>query len=213
MGLLDSLETLKPVPEVDPSESILAPEALVAQPAPAQEISSISTQKRGRPEGSKNKSSSPDAIISDYLEDQTNPTQAQISSSYKTMTVTHIEGPVLTPGPPEADKEREERVDEAIRETLSYNFVLLINCISSDTKVLHLDEFVRKCCLELENATGVKDYRLVDYGKGAGILAAVARDNAKELKGTVCIFTDGGASSVVAEALSGIAAERIRGLR
>ena len=190
-----------------------APVSITPPDMPGPATPPLEPRKRGRPVGSKNKpkggeldfpgpSLAPAAIesiaagVPDFVGDWEVVTQVVPAAPPIPSFTASDAAAIAAPAPPPP-----------------VGITLLVDCLAPRGMVAQdLGPYVAAACLEVAGAAEVADYRLIDYGKGAGYLAAVIRA-APPAPGIYSISSRGPAAGVAVEVLEALADVVIRGVR
>lgn len=174
------------------------PVAITPPDMPGPDAPPLEPRKRGRPVGSKNKPKSAGEL------DFPGPTLAPAA----------VESLASLPGYPTiATDPALEQPGAPVAPAPPVGITLLVDCLAARGIVAQdLGPYLAAACLEVAGAAEVADYRLIDYGKGSGYLAAVIRA-APPAPGVYSISSRGPAAGVALEVLEALADVVIRGVR
>jgi hypothetical protein len=103
--------------------------------------------------------------------------------------------------------------EPAPRETMRPDgFALFVNALPLGVGLKESTEYVESILAKVNEAAAVPDYRLVDYGKGAGLLAACAREFPPKISTLILITRESAAAAIIADALAPLARYVVRGV-
>lgn len=179
--------------------------AITPPDMPGPDAPPLEPRKRGRPVGSKNK---PKNVDLDFPGPSLAPAAVEsIATGVPDFVGRAGVGAVVTQVVPDT------AVPVVPAPPPPVGITILVDCLAVRGMVAQdLGPYVAAACLEVAGAAEVADYRLIDYGKGAGLLAAVIRA-APPAPGIYSISSRGPAAGVALEVLEALADVVIRGVR
>lgn len=177
------------------------PVSITPPDMPGPDAPPLEPRKRGRPAGSKNK---PKAGELDF------PGPSLAPAAVESITTGGVPPAGATSTP---DPDLTAAAFSTPAPPPPVGITLLVDCLAARGMVAQdLGPYVAAACLEVAGAAEVADYRLIDYGRGAGFLAAVIRA-APPAPGIYSISSRGPAAGVALEVLEALADVVIRGVR